>query len=168
MSDVIIATYRVGEPRPDRGAGRKTALMTGRSDFLRRPDRSLARRCAFPSTAAYAGLAGDTLASALLANGVHLVGRSFKYHRPRGIVSAGAEEPNALVGDRRRRTARRAEPARHRRSSSTTGWSRESQNRWPSLALRFRRGQRLVAPLFPAGFYYKTFMWPRGVLEAAL
>ena len=60
------------------------------------------------------GLEGDTLASALLANGVHLVGRSFKYHRPRGILSAGAEEPNALVDDRARRGAQDAECARHR------------------------------------------------------
>ena len=50
--------------------------------------------------ASYQGLGGDTLASALLANGVHLVGRSYKYHRPRGILSAGSEEPNALVGHR--------------------------------------------------------------------
>ena len=59
-------------------------------------------------------LEGDTLASALLANGVHLVGRSFKYHRPRGILSAGAEEPNALVDDRARCGAQDAERARHR------------------------------------------------------
>ena len=72
-------------------------------------------RRASPSTASpITGLEGDTLASALIANGVHLVGRSFKYHRPRGILSAGAEEPNALVTDRARRGAQDAERARHR------------------------------------------------------
>ena len=60
------------------------------------------------------GSQGDTLASALLANGVHLVGRSFKYHRPRGILSAGAEEPNALVSIERDAARQHAERARHR------------------------------------------------------
>ena len=66
------------------------------------------------------GLAGDTLASALLANGVHLVGRSFKYHRPRGILTAGAEEPNALVQLERGTVPQRPEPAGDRRSSCST------------------------------------------------
>ena len=62
---------------------------------------------------AFEGYAGDTLASALLANGVHLVGRSFKYHRPRGIMSAGSEEPNALVTIDRGDGPRHAQSARH-------------------------------------------------------
>jgi sarcosine oxidase subunit alpha len=106
----------------------------------------------------YRGFAGDTLASALLANGVTLVGRSFKYHRPRGIVSAGIEEPNALVtlgqGGRR-------EP----NIQATTielvdGLIAETQNRWPSLEFDIMEANRLTGPLFAAGFYYKTFMGP--------
>ena len=107
------------------------------------------------------GFAGDTLASALLANGVHLVGRSFKYHRPRGILSAGVEEPNALVTVRR-------DGARHTPNQCATtvelyeGLSAESQNRWPSLTFDVGAAASLIAPFIPAGFYYKTFMWPRG------
>ena len=108
--------------------------------------------------ARYQGFAGDTLASALLANGVHLVGRSFKYHRPRGIVAAGAEEPNALVQLGR---ARAPSPTCARpRSSSTTAWPPRSQNCWPSVEFDFGAISNLASPLFPAGFYYKTFMWP--------
>jgi len=104
------------------------------------------------------GLAGDTLASALLANGVRLVGRSFKYHRPRGIFTAGPEEPNALVGLRR--------GARHEPNTRATmvelydGLECESQNRWPSLRFDLLGFNDKLSPLFPAGFYYKTFMWP--------
>src|SRR6202008_773271 len=77
------------------------------------------------------GLQGDTLASALLANGVHLVGRSFKYHRPRGIVTAGAEEPSALVTVRR--DAGRSTPnLRATQVELYEGLEAESQNRWPS------------------------------------
>ena len=95
---------------------------------------------------ALSGFAGDTLASALLANGVHLVGRSFKYHRPRGILGAGAEEPNALVDVDRGAGARYAQPPRDR-SRAHDGLVAQSQNRWPSLALRHRRDQR---PAFAA------------------
>jgi len=106
------------------------------------------------------GFAGDTLASALLANGVHLVGRSFKYHRPRGILGAGVEEPNALVGVKRG-------PGRYDPNQRATvvplyeGLEVESQNRWPSLARDVGAVNDLISPLIPAGFYYKTFMWPR-------
>ena len=107
----------------------------------------------------YVGHRGDTLASALLANGTHLVGRSFKYHRPRGILSAGAEEPNALVsvdrgGGRYDPNMRATEVALFEGLRATT------QNRWPSL--RFDAGAIAgsFAGLIPAGFYYKTFMWP--------
>ncbi len=77
-----------------------------------------------------AGFAGDTLASALLANGVHLVGRSFKYHRPRGILSAGAEEPNALVTVDRG-GGRAAPNARATQVEVYAGLTAISQNRWP-------------------------------------
>ncbi len=105
------------------------------------------------------GYAGDTLASALLANGIHLVGRSYKYHRPRGILSAGAEEPNALV------TVSRG-PGRFTPNLRATqielheGLSASSQNRWPSLAFDVGAVNDLLSPLFGAGFYYKTFMGP--------
>ena len=108
----------------------------------------------------YSGLAGDTLASALLANGVHLLGRSFKYHRPRGILGAGAEEPNALVTVRRD-SARLTPNLRATQVELYDGLEAYSQNRWPSLALDFGAVSGLLSPFIPAGFYYKTFMWPR-------
>jgi sarcosine oxidase subunit alpha len=108
----------------------------------------------------YEGLAGDTLASALLANGVHLVGRSFKYHRPRGILTAGAEEPSALVTVRRD-AARETPNLRATQVDLYEGLTAESQNRWPSLAFDVGRVSDFLSPLFPAGFYYKTFKWPR-------
>ncbi|MEP9353785.1 sarcosine oxidase subunit alpha family protein [Xanthobacter sp. KR7-65] len=111
----------------------------------------------------YAGHPGDTLASALLANGVRLVGRSFKYHRPRGIVTAGSEEPNALV---ELRTGARREP----NTRATTvelfdALEATSQNRWPSLDFDVLSLNRLAAPVLGAGFYYKTFMWPAAFWE---
>jgi sarcosine oxidase subunit alpha len=108
----------------------------------------------------YEGLAGDTLASALLANGVHLVGRSFKYHRPRGLLAAGSEEPNGLVTVVR--DAGRTTPnLRATQVELYDGLVAESQNRWPSLARDAGRVNDLLSAFFPAGFYYKTFMWPR-------
>jgi NADPH-dependent 2,4-dienoyl-CoA reductase/sulfur reductase-like enzyme len=111
----------------------------------------------------YFGCAGDTLASALLANGVGLVGRSFKYHRPRGILSAGPEEPNALV-------ELREGPRREPNSRATCvelfdGLVATSQNRWPSLAVDLLAVNSLFAPFVAAGFYYKTFMWPASFWE---
>lgn len=104
------------------------------------------------------GLAGDTLASALLANGVRLVGRSFKYHRPRGIVTAGCEEPCALVdvigADGREPNRLATTLALHE------GLTAKSQNRWPSLELDVGALSDLIARFLPAGFYYKTFMAP--------
>ena len=108
----------------------------------------------------YEGFAGDTLASALLANGVHLVGRSFKYHRPRGILGVGADEPNALVSVRRD-DARYAPNLRATQVELYDGLRAESQNRSPSLAFDIGAVNDRLAPFFPAGFYYKTFMWPR-------
>jgi len=108
--------------------------------------------------AAYQGYRGDTLASALLANGVRLLGRSFKYHRPRGLYSAGVEEMNALV---RIGSGARAEPnTRATQVELYAGLEAGSQNRWPSLRFDLMAVNSLLAPLFPAGFYYKTFMWP--------
>ena len=92
----------------------------------------------------YSGCAGDTLASALLANGVHLIGRSFKYHRPRGMLAAGAEEPNALVTVRR--DAGRDTPnLRATQVELYEGLVARSQNRWPIARLRYRRDQRLAS-----------------------
>ncbi len=107
----------------------------------------------------YTGLGGDTLASALLANGVHLVGRSFKYHRPRGILSAGAEEPNALV---QLESGPRSIPnLRATRIELYEGLAAASVNCWPGPGFDAAAVNDLAHRLIPAGFYYKTFMWPR-------
>ncbi len=111
----------------------------------------------------YQGFVGDTLASALLANGVRLVGRSFKYHRARGILSAGAEEPNALV--ELREGARREPNTRATTAELYDGLSARSQNRWPSLRFDLMSVNSLAAPILGAGFYYKTFMWPAAFWE---
>jgi sarcosine oxidase, subunit alpha len=113
----------------------------------------------------YAGFAGDTLASALLANGVHLMGRSFKYHRPRGVLAAGAEEPNALVAVRRD-AARDTPNLRATQVELYQGLAAVSQNRWPTLGFDVGALNDLLAPFIPAGFYYKTFMWPRRAWRA--
>ncbi|MGI9402682.1 MAG: sarcosine oxidase subunit alpha [Rhizobiaceae bacterium] len=102
---------------------------------------------------------GDTLASALLANGIHLTGRSFKYHRPRGILASGAEEPNALV-DIARDSVRRQPNVRATVQEVFDGMQAKSQNRFPALNFDVGAINDLLGPFFPAGFYYKTFMWP--------
>jgi sarcosine oxidase, subunit alpha len=113
----------------------------------------------------YEGVAGDTLASALLANGVHLTGRSFKYHRPRGILAAGSEEPNALVTVSR--DAARVTPnLRATQVELYEGLVAESQNRWPSLRFDVGRINDRLSAFFPAGFYYKTFMWPKSAWKS--
>ncbi len=108
----------------------------------------------------YDGYAGDTLASALLAHGVHLVGRSFKYHRPRGIMAAGSEEPNALVtidkGDGNVTPNLRATTVEIHDNLIV-----RTQNAWPSIRFDLGATSGALAPLLSAGFYYKTFMWPR-------
>jgi sarcosine oxidase subunit alpha len=104
------------------------------------------------------GYAGDTLAAALLANGIHLVGRSFKYHRPRGIYSAGTEEPNALV--QLARGARTEPNVRATTLELYDGLVAASQNCWPSVRFDIGAINDGLSPLIPAGFYYKTFMWP--------
>ncbi|MGV8936436.1 MAG: sarcosine oxidase subunit alpha [Allorhizobium sp.] len=108
---------------------------------------------------------GDTVASALLANGIHLVGRSFKYHRPRGILSAGPEEPNALL-DISRDSARRQPNVRATVQDVFDGMTVETQNRFPSLAFDIGAINDLLSPFFAAGFYYKTFMWPKAAWHA--
>ncbi|TPE51720.1 sarcosine oxidase subunit alpha family protein [Amaricoccus solimangrovi] len=112
---------------------------------------------------AFSGHPGDTLASALLANGTVLMGRSFKYHRPRGPISAGSEEPNALV---ELRTGARTEPnTRATVAELYDGLDARSQNRMGSLAFDLLGVNDLVSPFLTAGFYYKTFMWPRAFWE---
>ena len=113
--------------------------------------------------AAFTGHPGDTLASALIANGRLLMGRSFKYHRPRGPVTANAAEPNALmtIG-----TGGRREPnSRATLVDLYDGLVAESQNRWPSLGFDIGALNGLIGPFLSAGFYYKTFMWPKGLWE---
>jgi sarcosine oxidase subunit alpha len=120
-------------------------------------DRSRAMRFCFDGRA-YGGYAGDTLASALLANGVRIIARSFKYHRPRGVFAAGAEEPNALV---RVGEGARAEPnLKATQVELLDGLVAESQNCWPSRNLDVGALAALFSRLLPAGFYYKTFKWP--------
>ncbi len=110
------------------------------------------------------GYKGDTLASALLANNIHLVGRSFKYHRPRGIMTCGSEEPNAIVqvGN---------DPALTDPNVRATeielyeGLEAFSQNCWPSVNFDIGGINNFLSPLLPAGFYYKTFMWPASFWE---
>lgn len=112
----------------------------------------------------YEGFAGDTVASALLANGVTVMGRSFKYHRPRGVVSAGSEEPNALITVGK---GAFAEPnVRATQQEIFEGLVARSQNAWPSLAFDVMAVNDLAAPFLGAGFYYKTFMWPKKFWEA--
>jgi sarcosine oxidase subunit alpha len=111
----------------------------------------------------FSGHPGDTLASALIANGVHLMGRSFKYHRPRGVITAGAAEPNALV--ELREGGRKEANTRATMVELYDGLIAKSQNRWPSLDLDLGAINSLASSVFVAGFYYKTFMWPKSFWE---
>lgn len=111
----------------------------------------------------YAGYKGDTLASALLANDVRLVGRSFKYHRPRGVLTAGSEEPNALVevvGP-----SNQTPNVRATMQEVFEGLVAQSQNRLGSLRFDLLAVNDYLSPFLSAGFYYKTFMWPRAFWE---
>jgi heterotetrameric sarcosine oxidase alpha subunit len=111
----------------------------------------------------YAGYKGDTLASALLANDVRLVGRSFKYHRPRGVLTAGSEEPNALVevvGP-----SNQTPNVRATMQEVFEGLNAQSQNRLGSLRFDLLAVNDYLSPFLSAGFYYKTFMWPRAFWE---
>ena len=107
----------------------------------------------------YNAFEGDTIASALLRNNIRLVGRSFKYHRPRGIYTCGVEEPNALV----QIISEHNEPnTRATIKQVYDGMEITSQNRWPSLRYDFGAINNILSPIFSAGFYYKTFMGPKG------
>jgi len=111
----------------------------------------------------YQGFKGDTVASALLANGVKVVGRSFKYHRPRGVLTAGSEEPNAMIeviG-----ATNQTPNVRATMQELFEGLTTRSQNRMGSLRFDLLAVNDLLAPFFSAGFYYKTFMWPRAFWE---
>ena len=105
------------------------------------------------------GFEGDTLASALLANNVHLVGRSFKYHRPRGFFGAGIDEPNAklqvVINGQSEPNINATE------IELVEGISATSQNCWPSVEFDIGAINNFLKSFFPAGFYYKTFMWPK-------
>ncbi|MDT2031438.1 sarcosine oxidase subunit alpha family protein [Planktomarina sp.] len=111
----------------------------------------------------FEGFAGDTLASALLANDQRLIGRSFKYHRPRGVVTAGSEEPNALVT--LERSFAREPNSRATMQPLYDGLVARPQNAWPSLKFDVLAVNDVLAPFLSAGFYYKTFMWPRKFWE---
>ena len=125
-------------------------------------DRTKTWRFSFDGVS-YQGHPGDTLASALLANGVRLMGRSFKYHRPRGPLSAGSEEPNALV---QLRSGARQEPnTRATAAELFDGLEATSQNAWPSLKFDAMAINDRLNTFFTAGFYYKTFMWPAAFWE---
>ena len=108
----------------------------------------------------YCAHPGDTVASALLAHDIRLMGRSFKYHRPRGVLTAGSEEPNALIeiGS----GAHRLPNTRATTQEVFAGLEAHSQNRWPSLGFDIKQALDLAHPFLGAGFYYKTFMWPKG------
>ncbi len=113
----------------------------------------------------YDAFEGDTIASALIRNDIKLIGRSFKYHRPRGIYTCGIEEPNALVQilnehnePNTRATIKRV----------YDGINISSQNRWPSLFFDIGSINNILSPIFSAGFYYKTFYGPKRILEKNL
>ena len=107
----------------------------------------------------YSAYEGDTIASALLRNNIRLIGRSFKYHRPRGIYTCGIEEPNALVQILNEHN----EPnTRATVKKAYDGINISSQNRWPSLSFDIGSINNILSPIFSAGFYYKTFMGPKG------
>ena len=107
----------------------------------------------------YIGYEGDTLASALLANGIHLIGRSFKYHRPRGFFGAGVDEPNAKMQVEINGCS---EPNINATEIElVNGLSASSQNCWPSVNFDIGAINNFLNRFFPAGFYYKTFMWPK-------
>ncbi|MEL6818465.1 MAG: 2Fe-2S iron-sulfur cluster-binding protein [Pseudomonadota bacterium] len=106
----------------------------------------------------YFGFKGDTLASAMMANGISIVGRSFKYHRPRGLFAAGTEEPNALFTVLR--NGSREPNVRATEIEVYEGLQVESQNRWPSLSFDLMAINQLAGKTLAAGFYYKTFMGP--------
>ena len=106
----------------------------------------------------YEGFGGDTLASALLANGVSIVGRSFKYHRPRGLIAAGLEEPNAIV--QLEAGAATIPNMKATQVELYEGLVASPVNSWPSATFDILAVNSLVKRFIPAAFYYKTFLWP--------
>ena len=184
-TDDILAVYKVGEPQPEVsanlpptpsgeasiGSGNDAAKVVlpenGRAmsrQLYRLPkggmiDRERTVRFTFAGRV-FDGHPGDTLASALLANGEHMVARSFKYHRPRGILSAGSEEPAALVEIGADRAM--VDPnTRVTEQELYEGLKARPQNCWPTLGLDIGAVNDAIAPFIPAGFYYKTFKgWP--------
>ncbi|MEO0729068.1 MAG: 2Fe-2S iron-sulfur cluster-binding protein, partial [Pseudomonadota bacterium] len=111
------------------------------------------------------GFRGDTVASLMLANGQHLAGRSFKYHRPRGILAAGVEEPNALL-DVDRGGGRREPNNRATVVEAFDGLTVKTQNHYPTLEHDIGAINDKLSPMFAAGFYYKTFMWPQAAWKS--
>ncbi|OWK21632.1 hypothetical protein AJ88_18085 [Mesorhizobium amorphae CCBAU 01583] len=151
------AASRAATTKPPRGTSRRPSREPAPHRNRWRIDRLRTIRFTFDGTP-YTGYAGDTLASALLANGVTLFGRSFKYHRPRGVLTAGVEEPNALV------TVLRGEVREPNIAATMVeiydGLVAVSQNRFPSLAWDVNAINQLGGKILSAGFYYKTFMGP--------
>ncbi|MCA2010356.1 sarcosine oxidase subunit alpha family protein [Cereibacter sphaeroides] len=111
----------------------------------------------------YEGFAGDSVASALLANGERLIGRSFKYHRPRGVMTAGSEDPNSLIEVHE--NGQQTPNVRGTMQEIFEGLDARSQNHIGPLNFDLMAVNDLLAPFFSAGFYYKTFMWPRAFWE---
>src|SRR5215472_3247147 len=147
-----------GRQTPEGQNGGDVMVQTFRLPTRGRIDRKAPLRFTFNGSAV-GGYAGDTVASALLANGIRLVGRSFKYHRPRGILSHGSDEPNALL--QVSRGPGRSDPNnRATMLEAVEGLEIRTQNHWPSLRYDVGAVNDILSPLFAAGFYYKTFMWP--------
>ncbi len=111
----------------------------------------------------YKGFEGDTVASALLASGKKIFGRSFKYHRPRGVLTAGSEEPNALITVGQ--GAFQDPNVRATTQEVFEGLITKSQNNWPNLQYDILSINDLFSNFLGAGFYYKTFMWPKSFWE---
>ena len=135
-------------------------MQVNRLDKGGRIDRSQPLKFRFNGKS-YAGFAGDTLASALLANGVSLVNRSFKLHRPRGIVGSGAEEPNAIF-----QIGKGAHALPNRRATQVVlrdGLVARSTKGWPGIRFDIGAINDRFSKLFGAGFYYKTFMFPQSL-----
>ena len=158
VSDRILAVYKAGEPRPDLGGEDRVMTQAFRVAGGASLDRARPVSFTFDGVA-YGGYEGDTLASALLANGVRLVGRSYKYHRPRGIVSAGAEEPNALVGVSRG-PGRFTPNLRATQVELYDGLVATSQNRWPSLRFDVGAINDVLAPLYRRGLLLQDLHGP--------
>ena len=122
-----------------------------------RVDRAKPLRFRFDGRA-YQGLQGDTLASALLANGVRVFGRSFRFHRPRGLLAAGAEEPNAIM--QLGRGAAGEANIKATQAMLVDGLEARAVNAWPNARYDLGSVLGLLSSVLSAGFYYKTFKWP--------